>query len=62
MITSKSFYNLKGKSIKRKIELRKIKGITVGSFGSEFVVHVPEEYDYRYASQERRERILMTLT
>lgn len=58
MITTRSFYNLKGTDIKRKIDQRKIKGITVGTLGGEFVVHVPEEYDYRYASSEKRDRIL----
>lgn len=39
--------------MKRKIDLKKLKGITVGTLGSEFVLHVPEEYDYRYSSPER---------
>ncbi len=38
---------------KRRIEVKKIKAITVGTLGTEFVVHVPEEYDYRYSSAER---------
>jgi len=62
MVTTKAFYNLKGKDVKRKIDVKKIKGITVGTFGSEFVLHVPEEYDYRYASSDRRNRILLMLT
>jgi len=58
LITNKAIYNLKGNSMKRKIDLKKLKGITVGTLGSEFVLHVPEEYDYRYSSPERRNKIL----
>jgi serum/glucocorticoid-regulated kinase 2 len=29
--------------------------------GSEFVVHVPEEYDYRYASKDRKELIIQAI-
>ena len=39
--------------MKRKIDLKKIKGVTIGTLGSEFVIHVPEEYDYRYSSTDR---------
>ena len=38
--------------IKRKIELDAIKGVTVGVPGNEFIIHVPDEYDYRYTSAE----------
>lgn len=34
-------------AIKRKIDVDKIKAITVSRIGTEFVIHVPEEYDYR---------------
>lgn len=27
----------------------------------EFIIHVPEEYDYRYASYDRRDSILLTI-
>lgn len=40
--------------IKRKIPLEKIRAITVGRIGTEFVLHIPEEYDYRYASPDKR--------
>jgi len=41
---------LKKKAIKRRIDLERIKGITVGTAGSEFIIHVPSEYDYRFSS------------
>lgn len=50
MVTTRGFYNLKKKGrylifiytidIKRKIDLKAIKGITYGTYGSEFVLHV----------------------
>lgn len=61
MITNKAVYNFKEKSMKRKIDLKKIKAISVGTLGQEFVLHVPEEYDYRYSSQDKN-RILTVLT
>lgn len=62
MITSRGFYNMKGKDIKRKIDLKNIKAITYGAYGSEFVLHIPDEYDYRYASPDKRDTILVILT
>ena len=40
-------------AIKRKIDLSKIKALTVSTLGTEFVIHVPDEYDYRYASTDK---------
>ena len=41
------------KEIKRKIASNKIAALTISKVGSEFVIHVPDEYDYRYASVEK---------
>ena len=49
MITNLNVINLEEKNIKRKISIYKIKGITLSSIGTEFVIHVPDEYDYRYS-------------
>jgi len=38
--------------IKRKIDLKTIFAITVANFGDEFVLHVPDEYDYRFSSDK----------
>ena len=54
LITTKAVYNLKGIDIKRKISLEKIKAVSVSSMGTEFVLHIPSEYDYRYASSDLR--------
>ena len=39
--------------IKRKIDIIKVSGITVSDMNSEFVIHVNEEYDYRYSSFDK---------
>lgn len=57
MLTDKSVYNLKGKSVKRKIDLKRIKSIIIGKYGGEFVFHIDGEYDYRFES-EKREKLL----
>lgn len=61
MITDRAFYNLKKTSIKRRIDLNTIKGITTSTTGTEFVLHVPSEYDYRYSSTLHRDRIIQLL-
>ena len=67
MITSKAIYNLSKtskhiklkfgfnyiKAIKRKIPFIKISCVTVSKMSSEFVLHCPEEYDYRYSSADK---------
>ena len=39
--------------MRRKIPLQKISAITLSRYGFEFVIHVPDEYDYRYCSVEK---------
>ena len=33
--------------------MTKIEALTISTLGTEFVVHVPDEYDYRYASTDK---------
>jgi serum/glucocorticoid-regulated kinase 2 len=47
--------------VKRKIPIKRVYGITIGLIGTEFVVHVPEEYDYRYSSSERRDYAVLSI-
>lgn len=55
VITSKAIYNLKKKDLKRRIELSKIKGISMTKITDEFVIHGNDiEYDYDYVSSKRR--------
>ncbi len=61
LITDKAVYNLKKTSVKRKIPIEFIKGITVSKLGTEFVLHVPSEYDYRYSTLEYRDKIIQAI-
>lgn len=59
LITDKALYNLMPNDFgkcKRRIKLEHIVSVTVSQISNEFVVHVPEEYDYRFKS-EKKERI-----
>ena len=38
--------------IKRKIILSKINSVTISRLGYEFVIHVEEEYDYRFSCEK----------
>jgi len=75
LITSKAIYNVNKQDllatfmsvfsnsfkIRRRIDITKILGISVSEQSSEFVLHIGDEYDYRYASPNRRDRILQVL-
>lgn len=53
LITTKNIYNLKSHTLKRRISLMNLAATTVSEDGSskEFVIHIPDEYDYRYTSE-----------
>lgn len=61
MITNMNTYNLKKQSFKRKIPIKKVFGITIGMIGTEFTIHVPDEYDYRYSSPDRRDYAILSI-
>lgn len=53
IITDKAIYNLKKKSLKRRIDINSLRGITISKIVEEFVVHGNEaEYDYHYISSK----------
>ncbi|CAD8174831.1 unnamed protein product [Paramecium pentaurelia] len=62
VVTSENLYNIDKKTIKRKIQIQKIFGVTVSRASFEFILHVPSETDYRYKSQENRDIILFYLS
>ncbi|CAD8098559.1 unnamed protein product [Paramecium sonneborni] len=76
VITNKNLYNITPQStlvnffskvvssvrVKRKIAIQQVDGITISKCGFEFVIHVPDEYDYRYSSLDFREKILFILS
>eukprot|EP01006_Ploeotia_vitrea_P041700 TRINITY_DN66564_c12_g2_i1.p1 TRINITY_DN66564_c12_g2~~TRINITY_DN66564_c12_g2_i1.p1 ORF type:complete len:537 (+),score=332.58 TRINITY_DN66564_c12_g2_i1:161-1771(+) len=57
LVTDKAIYNLMpndyGKC-KRRIDITKIGGITASNISDEFVLHVPDEYDYRFKSAKKK--------
>ena len=54
MLTDKALYNMKKKSLKRKIPYNLVRGITYSKLTNEFVVHGNvAEYDYDYISNDR---------
>ena len=55
IITDKGIYNLKKTTLKRRIDIRVIKGITLAKNSDEFVIHCnDEEYDYQYMSAKKK--------
>ena len=58
IITNKAIYNLKNKSMKRRILLSYIRGISISKVTDEFVIHCNEtEYDYQFVSSKRKKII-----
>ena len=54
MLTNKALYNMKKKTLKRKIPYQEILGVTYSKTSYEFIIHGNnEEYDYSYNSQDR---------
>ena len=58
LISTEAVYNISGKSVKRKIILSKLHAVTISRTSYEFVLHVPDEYDYRFRSVEHRDLII----
>ena len=55
IITDKAIYNIKKTSLKRRIEIKSVKGITLSKPTDEFVIHgEDEEYDYHYISAKKK--------
>lgn len=57
LVTNTRIYNLKDVSIQRKIQISSVKAITKSTKAGylEFVVHVNDEYDYMFESDNRAE-------
>ena len=55
-ITNRAIYNIHKKKIKREIAIADIGGITKtvppSKCSTEFTVHVPSHYDYRFSSEK----------
>jgi serum/glucocorticoid-regulated kinase 2 len=58
LITNLALYNLdptNHSKCKRRIEIEKIGSITSSNTSEEFVIHIPDEYDYRFLSAHKEE-------
>jgi len=54
ILTNKALYNMKKKTLRRRISFTDIRGITYSKLTFEFVVHGnDDEYDYQYIHQDR---------
>ena len=54
ILTNKALYNMKKKTLKRKIPYEEILGVTYSKNSYEFIIHGNnEEYDYSFISQDR---------
>jgi serum/glucocorticoid-regulated kinase 2 len=63
LITDKAVYNLMPNNYgkcKRRVGIDRIVSVTVSAISDEFVMHIPEEYDYRYKSS-KKDQILLAL-
>jgi hypothetical protein len=54
VISSEKIYNIKKNKVKRKIEIAALGGVSKTMLGSktEFTMHVPKAYDYRFLSEK----------
>ena len=58
IITNKAIYNLEKKNLKRRIDIKIVKGVTTSSENDEFVIHCIEmDHDYHYVSFKKRKII-----
>lgn len=58
LVTNKAIYNLDNKSLKRKIEIKIVKGVSTSNSSDEFVIHCFElDHDYHYVSERKRKII-----
>lgn len=58
VVTDSAIYNVKKKSVQRRVPIEKLEALSLSTMSSEFVLHVKGEYDYRLLSYERRKEIV----
>ena len=60
IITDKGIYKLKGTTIKRRMDIKSIKGITLSKWSDEYVIHGNDEgYNCHYISSKRKKIVEM---
>lgn len=60
-LTDSSILNFEGTKLKRRIFINRIYALTLSRSQNEFIVHITDDYDYRYSPKERRNNILEVL-
>ena len=55
MITTRAIYNLENNKCNRRIEVQDIGKIISSRSSDQFILHIPKEYDYHYASGRSKE-------
>jgi len=56
LITNKAVYNVLPNNYgkcKRRIDIEKLVAVTASKISDEFVIHIPDEYDYRFKSNKK---------
>ena len=61
VVTINAVYNLKRNAIQRRIPLERLEALSLSTTSSEFVVHVKDEYDYRFLSYDKRDELVETI-
>jgi len=63
ILTKLTFFLAPQASVKRKIPIDKIWGITISSshLSDQFVIHTEGDYDYRYDGKDKREKIIRSI-
>lgn len=60
-VTDEAVYEINKKSVKSRVVLEGIDAISKSTLSSEFVIHIKDDYDIRFISQEYRDIIIETL-
>ena len=61
LISDKAIYNLIPSDFtkcKRRIDLESIESVTISTISKEFVIHIPDEYDYRFKNIGKKDRLI----
>ena len=55
LLTNKAIYNLKKKDLKRRIDYKAVRGITLSKITDEFIIHCEDlDYDYQFISPKKK--------
>jgi len=60
LLTDKAIYNVMPSNhgkCKRRIPIETVTGVTMSTLSNEFVIHIPNEYDYRFKSPQKKKLI-----